>query len=320
MIFLEPADTRTAQREAWARWAAIDPTAAALATAKGNLLHIPPNAATRIRARWAAAVAAGEENAVGAFYGPAYRFEDRRRLFRVTVGVDGALTGDSLLFRGGWRSVATVLATAGDRLALQHIVWTSGKAGAEAEIETLELNEVDASGRVVCTVLFDPDDRAGASTELFERYAASGADGAPALSLDIVRAWNDHDLERLRALLPADFYLDDRRRTGVGRIEGAAAYLRSLAALWDLSHDLRIDTLYFDRIGAHGRLYVAHWSGTNAEGGELDSVYVCLGLTPGDRPIGLEVFELDDFEAARARFEELHRSVERRLRARAPLR
>ena len=108
-----------------------------------------------------------------------------------------------------------------------------------------------------------------------------------------MRAWNAHDRERVRALLPDDFYLDDRRRTGVGRLDGADAYVASLDAMWDLSRDLRIETLYFDRIAAHGRLYVARWSGTNAEGGEFDAVYVCLGLANGDRPAGLEIFELD---------------------------
>lgn len=82
-----------------------------------------------------------------------------------------------------------------------------------------------------------------AQVELFERHAASGADGVPPASLEVVRAWNDHDLERLRTLLPDDFYLDDRRRTCVGRIDSAAAYLASLAALWVLSRDLRLDAL-----------------------------------------------------------------------------
>ena len=49
--------------------------------------------------------------------------------------------------------------------------------------------------------------------------------------MDLVRAWNAHDLGRLRALLPDDFYLDDRRRTGVGKIDGADAYVASLAAM-----------------------------------------------------------------------------------------
>lgn len=76
-------------------------------------------------------------------------------------------------------------------------------------------------GRVAWSAYFDPDARAAASAELFERWAASNEHGVAPVVFDAVRAWNAHDLERLRALLPADFYLDDRRRTGVGRLDGA---------------------------------------------------------------------------------------------------
>ena len=171
--------------------------------------------------------------------------------------------------------------------------------------ETLAINEVDADGRLSAVVLFPPEDRAAASDELFERYAALGADGAPPALLELFRAWNAHDLARVRALLPDDFYLDDHRRTGVGRLDGADAYATSLAAMWELSRDLRTDALYTVAGAPHGRLYVARWSGTNAEGGEFDAVYVCVGLASGDRPRGLEIFELDDLDAARARFAEL---------------
>ena len=173
------------------------------------------------------------------------------------------------------------------------------------EIDTLCVTEIDAKGRLVAIVLFDPADRIAASTELFERYAASGADGVSQRALEVARAWNDHDLRRMRALLPDDFYLDDRRRTGVGRIEGADAYVASLAAMHELSPDLRLDVLYYVTVAAHGRVYVARWSGTNLEGGEFDAVYVCLGLARGEQLVGLEIFELDDFDVALARFEAL---------------
>jgi len=40
------------------------------------------------------------------------------------------------------------------------------------------LVEVNAENLAVAVILFDPADRAAASTELFERHAQSGADGA----------------------------------------------------------------------------------------------------------------------------------------------
>lgn len=125
-----------------------------------------------------------------------------------------------------------------------------------------------------------------------------------------MRAWNAHDLARTRALLPDDFYLDDHRRTGVGRLDGADAYLASIAAMYQLSHDLKTETLYIVSVAAHGTVCVARWLGTNAEGGEFDAVYVCVGLQGDGRPAGLEVFEIDALDAALARLAELRPGAE----------
>ncbi len=46
-------------------------------------------------------------------------------------------------------------------------------------------------------------------------------------------------------------------------------------------------------------------TGTNAEGGEFESVFVGLSLYRGARLVGVELFELEDLDAARARFQEL---------------
>jgi hypothetical protein len=260
---------------------------------------------TRTYDRWWELVQAGDLNAVASLCDPSYIFDDRRRLIRTTTGREAEVGNARFLLEGGWRPTRTTLATAGDRLALQRIVWTTSEAGAVSEIEVLELSELDAEGRFIRIVLFDPSDRASASSALFERYVASGAGGLGSNAIAITRAWNDHDLERLRALLPTDYYHYDRRRTGVGRLEGVDAYLASLVAIWDLSRDLRIELLYLIGTAEHGIAYVNRWSGTNAEGGDFDAVYVCIALLRGDEPAGMEIFELDDIELARARFVEL---------------
>ena len=285
--------------------AALDAALARFEELRPDPLRIPPNAATRAYDRWYEAVKAGNWDALDALYGASYVFDDRRRLFRETHGREGGVINTRFLFEGGWRPVRTLMATAGERLALQRIVWTTSEAGAVSEIEVLELSELDGEGRFVRVVLFDPDACAAASAELFERYVGSGA-GASHEAFDLMRAWNTHDLARMRALLPDDFYLDDHRRTGVGRLDGADAYLASIAAMYQLSHDLRTETLYIVSVAAHGVVWVARWSGTNAEGGEFDAVYVCVGLQRDGRPTGLEIFEIDALDAALARFEECH--------------
>ncbi|MEO8602346.1 MAG: nuclear transport factor 2 family protein [bacterium] len=282
----------------------LDAAKARLAELCPDPLRIPPNAATRVIDRHLALAAAEDWDAVQALHAPGLVFDDRRKGLRTTV--DGAAYLAGLQWAGhGIERQRTVLATAGDRLELRHNRFTRTEDVLLFEVETLAVTEIDAGGHLAAIVLFDPEARRAASIELFERYAANGADGASPQALDLVRAWNDHDLERVRALLADDFYLDDRRRTGVGRLDGADAYVASLAALWELSRDLRIEALYFDRIEPHRYLYVNRWSGTNDEGGEFDAVYVCLSLARGDLPAGLEIFELEDIDIARARFDEL---------------
>jgi hypothetical protein len=116
-----------------------------------------------------------------------------------------------------------------------------------------------------------------------------------------------HDLERLRAVLPERFVFHDHRRTGVGRLEGAAAFIGSLAALFEQSGDAVVEPLYTIAADERGFLEMAHVFGTlAASGGPFEGVYVRLGTYRND-PSGmeLELFEPDDVEHARARFAEL---------------
>jgi len=55
----------------------------------------------------------------------------------------------------------------------------------------------------------------------------------------------------------------------------------------------------------HGALAVGHTFGTLPEGGAFEFFPVTLALFQGDRFVGGELFELEDLDAARARFEEL---------------
>src|SRR6185295_680228 len=66
---------------------ALDAALARFEELRPDPLRVPPNAATRMWDRWQTALAAGDEVAVRACSDPSYRFEDRRRLFRMTVDV-----------------------------------------------------------------------------------------------------------------------------------------------------------------------------------------------------------------------------------------
>jgi ketosteroid isomerase-like protein len=270
-------------------------------------LRIPPNAATRARAQWAQAFGARDWEAVRGLVRADFVFEDRGKRALVTGDVETWIaSAEFTTTLPGIRIKNPVIGTFGERILLDHLSWRGAPGGDAFEFERVMLLEIDEEGRFRTAILFDPDDRAAAFEEAHARFVASGAGTASPGTFELLRAWNTHDLARMRALLPDDFYLDDHRRTGGGRLDGADAYLASIAAMSQLSHDLRTETLYIVSVAAHGVVWVARWSGTNAEGGEFDAVYVCVGLQRDGRPAGLEIFEIDTLDAALARFEECH--------------
>ena len=176
----------------------------------------------------------------------------------------------------------------------------------ELEIEHLLVTEVDAEGRLVALIMFDPDDRRAASAEMLERYARSdAAHGIPAGLFEKGRALNTRDLDRLRAALSDDYVVNDHRRTGIGRLESAGRYVASVAALFEQTSELTVEILYVVAAEKHGHLAMTHTFGTLADGGEFELVYVWLELFRRGRVVGQELFEPEDLDVARARFEEL---------------
>ena len=52
-------------------------------------------------------------------------------------------------------------------------------------------------------------------------YRDEAARSMPAAVIGVLRAMNDHDLDRVRTLLPDDFVVEDHQHVGLGRLEGA---------------------------------------------------------------------------------------------------
>ncbi len=195
-------------------------------------------------------------------------------------------------------------------MVLQHLLVEGTHEGGAVEGEFLRIVEVDGEGRLVAAIAFDPDDRRAASRELFERHARSEAGrSVPAAALELWRAFLDRDLERCRAALPADFVFHDHRRSGVGRIEGADAWIAWDATLLEQSPDAIWEPLYHVASEEHGSLTMGHTFGTLAGGGEFESMFLSLMLYRGGRPVALARFEPDDLDLARARFEELRATL-----------
>ncbi|HJQ85102.1 MAG TPA: hypothetical protein VKA21_13545 [Candidatus Binatia bacterium] len=278
--------------EAWARFAEL----------RFDPLRIPPNAATRTGDRHREVVKARDMDALARLCVPTMVFDDRRRSVLLTGDLDVFLASSRVT--AGSRIESTLLATAGDRLALSHCRW-SDPAGTKWDLEVLSLDEVDAEGRTVAIIAFDADDRRAAGMEMFERFARSDeARSIPDAAFEGLRAVNAHDLDRLRAVLPDDFFMDDHRRTGLGRLD-RETYLASLAALFEQAPDMTTENLRTIAVEPHGFFVLARNFGTLRGGGALESVYLRFTVYQGDRMGRVEMFEPDDLEIARARFEEL---------------
>jgi ketosteroid isomerase-like protein/tetratricopeptide (TPR) repeat protein len=269
-------------------------------------LRIPPNAASLTGDRLQQAIDARDWDGLREMCAPAMQYEDRRRGSLLAGDREMFVASAAVYVSNQERMRRTLLATAGDRLSLTRLRRSGATPDVAAwEMETLSLIELDAEGRIARVLAFDPDERRAASLEMFERYARSeAARSIPAATLEGIRAMNAHDLERLRAVLPRDFVLDDHRRTGLGRIEGGA-FIESLAAVFAESRGWTVETLHVLAAEPHGELAMARAFGTLASGGEFEAVYLRILAHPSR----MELFEPEDLELARARFAELRPST-----------
>jgi len=170
-------------------------------------------------------------------------------------------------------------------------------------------------GLFTASIALDADDPRAAQREAWARWVRIDPAVAPLIGPlgEILDASNTGDRARYRAQLADDLVVEDHRRTGMGRVEGADAYLASVAAFGELVSSATA-ALGWHRpaLAPHGALTVARITDTvAASGGEFESVYLYLFTISRGRIARIELFELDALDAARARFEALRAGSER---------
>jgi hypothetical protein len=272
-----------------------------------NPLRIPPNAATRaVESIWSYADA-GDWGALRALVAPV-AYEDRRRLLRVAGDGEVLLANIRQTWAMNLRPVPSVPTTFGERLALYHSVWrVTENEQVLSEAEGLGLWEVDGAGRVVAFVIFDSDGRRAALREAWARWAALDPVVAPWVELlnETTDRWNDRSSPSSPRFAD-DLIVEDHRRTGFGRIEGADAYSQSIVALWELAPDQRLELGWFwPAVDRDCALVSVRREGTLPDGGAFESDYLALFAVTGGRVTRLEFFEVDALDRALARFAEL---------------
>ena len=137
------------------------------------------NAASRTYERFLACFGASEWVAISEMLAEDIRNDDRRRVVSAGVrqGRDATIASmRAIADLGRFVNSSTVVATRGGRLVLSRERFSvEGEEPDAVLAEVLGIVEIDAEGRIVARVVFDPDDIDLAFAELDSRYLAGEA-------------------------------------------------------------------------------------------------------------------------------------------------
>jgi hypothetical protein len=260
-----------------------------------------------MRERTEASFTAGDWDALRAAASDTFVYNDRRKLMLLKGDVE--LWVRSLENVRSWphaQHASELIATAGDRLAIERGLRSGGPDNGRFEIEFIRVTEVDADGRLSAWLNFDVDDRAAAFREAQARFVAGeGAElGGQAPFAAVNEALAQRDWEALRNLLSEDFVYEDRRPPGVLGTLDRDGWIASFQPLSELAPDWGAETLRLFTWNACGRVMLVRFFGTR-EGGPFENLFLNVALSGGDRIERMEIFDLADADRALARFEEL---------------
>ena len=210
------------------------------------------------------------------------------------IGVK-SMTPDTIAIRGGHLVLSRVRSLGRDQ---RHDAFRT---------DILDVLEIDADGRVVARVVFDPDDFDAAIAELDARYLAGEAAPYSAVWSTIMEGYaalNRHE----RPLMTADVISVDHRR---GRAFAPGDLPIYLDASWDLmpQSSLYIDDVH--RLNDIGTVVTHVVHGTTAEGFVAEWREINVLKAAGDRVSRCEMFDEEDLDAALASFEEFGRPARR---------
>jgi class 3 adenylate cyclase len=265
------------------------------------------NRAVRCAHAYDDAYAAQDWDRIAASYHEDVLNDDRRTAVSsgVTIGRDGLLELVRGLVDVGFTTVAqTPIALRGEALAL---VRRTFEAESGSCLELVAVIEYDEQDRMTANVMFDLDDRAAALQELEDRSCAGeGSDDAYLIRRagDLVRSMASLDGAATLALVHPDVRFTDHRRLGLGDMgfDGIRGVLAARA------EDTSADRSYFRELVARrstclGRL----WSAGIEPDGDVGALYEFYWVARwvAGKMHDIDWYDLDDVDAARARFEEL---------------
>ncbi|WP_310773803.1 BTAD domain-containing putative transcriptional regulator [Mycobacterium sp. Z3061] len=264
------------------------------------------NAASDMGERYLSHFAAGEFDAMAGLLADDFTSDDRRSM--VGAGVQGgrdAQIADMRAAAGIWSTavIPAVLATRGDRLALERLHFSHGAVVPEAFVtEVLGVIEISARTQIVAVVFFEFDDIDHAFAELENRYLAGEAAAHAktwSLVVDAYAALNRHELPTVTT-----DWVDIDHRHVVAVEEGDLG--RSLRAVWDLAPEATIRIEAVHRLSARGAVVTHFVHARSREGLDAEWREISLLMFDGDQFSRCEVFSENKIDAAIARFDDLH--------------
>jgi hypothetical protein len=264
------------------------------------------NAATRFCDAFLRCWDARDWEGVVAMLAPTVRVIDRRRLTGLDLEGSDLLASLRIIYEWpGSRWHRDLLATRAERLALLRCrVQSEDGAGALAELEYVEIVEVDSAGRGVLDVVLEPDDLDAAYAELDARYAAGEAAPHAATweaDMRLRRAAAARDWAQLGAAFAPDFVLEDHRPLGFLASLSREEYVASVRALLDLRPDARLRVDHVLGLDDRRSLTLRGWVGADTDGTfEISAAVVAEHGADGIRR--WHFYDLDQLDAARARF------------------
>ena len=194
------------------------------------------------------------------------------------------------------------IAIRGERVALMRVVLSHD--GFEASM--LGLYETNEQGLISRGTTFDEGDLDTALDALDDRYVAGeGLEQEYIVRRlqDSAHARRSRSLEALGALCSGDFALDDHRRIGYGAIDARAMRAAQIERLAQTTKDRSLHR--WREIQGDVVLAELDTVGTTPEGNEYEWSFLVIWHLVAGKWARLEMFDLDDYDAAHARFEEL---------------
>ena len=291
----------------------MDAALAELDAAHARLGERPPrvpveNAASRAGDRLNTLFAEKSWEEIGALFADDIRLDDRRLgLRRESNDRANAMAEVRLIAELGTKNITTdTLAIRGEHLVLSRARFSGrGRRPDAFHTELLRIVEIAADERIVAVIDLDPDDLDTAFEELDSRYLAGEA--APfaqvwRMVMDGRGAMNRH--EPLPATWGQVAYVDHRHVPFAPEEFG-----RAVTELWTLVPDARYEATAVHALNAHGTVINFVIEGTDIHGSELQWPRMLL-IFFGDGETRMDVFEVDDVDAALVRFDELSRPAQ----------